>query len=165
MSVLPAGTRRWLLSALAGAVLLSACGGGGGGGSRASTSTFRQDFRVLTARYRPVGQQLAQTLLEAASLSNQELASSMATYAAYMENARGSFAALRPPAALAQSMSAYVQLLGRARQDIDTVAAAARASDAAMAKQITVTLIDDLQAANRAKQQLDSAVGLNPATA
>lgn len=145
-------------------MLLCGCGGGGGGAG-ASASTFRHDFRALTARYRPVGQQLVQTLVGAATLSNQALASRMATFAAYMENARGSFAALRPPAALGSSMSAYVQLLGRARQDIDTIAAAARANDTGTAKQITATLIDDLQAANRAKQKLDSAAGVNPATA
>ncbi len=145
-------------------MLLCGCGGGGGGAG-ASASTFRHDFRALTARYRPVGQQLVQTLVGAATLSNQALASRMATFAAYMENARGSFAALRPPASLAQSMSAYLQLLGRARQDIDTVAAAARANDPAPAKQVTGTLVYDLQSANRAKQRLDSAAGVNPATA
>jgi len=63
---------------------------------------------------------------------------------------------------------AGVQRSGRGPQpgpDIDRVAGAARANDPATAKQITGTLVYDLQSANRAKQTLDSAAGVNPATA
>ena len=147
--------RSRLIVAVAIAALAAGCGGGGDDAAKKDAAKFRSGAKAATTETTKIGTDLG-TAVQAAR--NQTDAALAATFTDLASRARAVVAdlnALDPPDPSRAKVNALVSALGTGAQDLDAIAAAARAHDASSARSATETLGRDSPAIKAAKDALD----------
>jgi hypothetical protein len=122
----------------------------------AAAAAFKTGAKAATAETTKIGDDLGTAIQGADKETDAALA---ATFTGLASRARGVVAdlnALETPQASRAEVTALVGALGTGAQDLDAIATAARANDAASARSATETLIKDSPAIKAAKDALDT---------
>lgn len=145
-----------LLAALATAALVAGCGGGDGDDAKPDTAKFQSDAKAAATETGKIGADIGTAVQGARNQTDAELAASFTELASRARAVVADLNGLDPPAASRAKVNALVGALGTGAQDLDAIATAARAHDAASARAATVTLGRDSPAIKVAKDALEA---------
>jgi len=148
--------RSRLSAALATAALVAGCGGSGGDDAKQDTAKFESAAKAATAETTKIGSDTGAAVQDAKNQTDAELAAAFTDLAARARAVVADLNALEPPEASRAKVNALVGALGTGAQDLDAIAAAARAHDASSARSATVTLGRDSPAIKVAKDALEA---------
>ncbi|MDP2711197.1 MAG: hypothetical protein Q8O56_08250 [Solirubrobacteraceae bacterium] len=158
--------RRSLLAVLliaALAVFAAGCGGSddddGDDDAQQSVAAFNAGAKAATTETTSIGREIGSTIRTARTQTNAQLAAKFTNLAARARAVVDKLNALDPPDASRAKVTALVGALSTGAQDLDAIATAARAGDAAAARSATQTLARDSPAIEAAKDALDADVG------
>lgn len=165
--------RRALLAVVMIAAFAAGCGGSDSDDTATETATasqqqqaaaFKSGATAATAATTKIGTDLGAAIQSASSQTDAQLAATFTDLAARSRAVVADLNALDPPAASRAKVNALVGALSTGAQDLDAIATAARAGDAASAKSATETLVRDSPAIMAAKDALDADLGVKTTT-
>jgi hypothetical protein len=141
-----------LVSALA-AVAVAACGGGD-----STADTYKDDFPPINRRLVALGSEVGDTIGNAGSSTDQELADDLGREARQLGDLQQQLDDLDPPEDLAGDQDALVSAMDAAQGDLNAIAAAVRDGDVGAAREATRKLIRDSNDLRDSRRRLAAAV-------
>ena len=145
-----------LLTAVASALTLAACGGS----EDTSSADFRSAYAPISAAIRGLGSEVGSSVTTAKGKSDIELQAAFGDLAESATAVADDLAAAKAPddAQIETARAALVTGLRKAAADLDAISAAATSGDAAAAKAATIRLAADSAGIREPRRKLDDLV-------